>query len=237
MNKLENKYLEQLIEKKLFKNFEDWNKDDFHFLLSLLNYPNYTNLALIILVNLRNWVLYSNGSFFYPIDHLQKILKKYYLNTDLYEEIKENENIKLNIKKKTDNLIDEEDSNELQDNDLFKYDYIDGVLNFGDILSIDTFKFFIWVILFFIIFSIINLYSYYNSINYTPRNIYNHEDLLNNSFNLKKFNIDDFLNVNNLHKENDNDEKNIFTKMSKDKNIFKDISIKNILNKVIDYVL
>lgn len=103
MTTLTNEYLDELIKKKIFKDFKDWDKNDFHFLLSLLNYPNYVNLALIILVNLKNWILYSNGNFFYSIEKIDKILDKFYFNDDIYDKIvkeENNENIKININKK-----------------------------------------------------------------------------------------------------------------------------------------
>ena len=100
MSELTNEYLDNLIKKKLFKDFSLWEKDDFHFLLTLFNYPNYTDLALVILSNLKNWITYSNGIFFYPIEKLQKILDKYYVQKDIFEEVNEEQNIKVNIQKK-----------------------------------------------------------------------------------------------------------------------------------------
>ena len=92
MSELTNEYLDNLIKKKLFKDFSLWEKDDFHFLLTLFNYPNYTDLALVILSNLKNWITYSNGIFFYPIEKLQKILDKYFLFA-IYRLIKLDTNI------------------------------------------------------------------------------------------------------------------------------------------------
>ena len=114
-----NEYLDELIKKNILKDFEQWTKNDFHFLLSLLNYPSYVNLALVILVNLKNWIIYSNGDFFYPIEKVQKILDKYYLSKDVFEEIKNEENIKLNIHKKSKNVnnyeINVNNQNDLKD--------------------------------------------------------------------------------------------------------------------------
>ena len=53
---LKHEYLETCIRKKLFKEFEEWKKDDFHFLLSLLHYPSYCSLGLVLLTNLKNWI-------------------------------------------------------------------------------------------------------------------------------------------------------------------------------------
>ena len=151
MSNLHNEYLDDLIKKNIFKDFEHWNKNDFHFLLSLLNYQNYTDLALTVLINLKNWITYSNGNFFYPIEKIEKILDKYYINHDIFNDIKE-ENIKLNINKK----IYKEDDKE---NDFINLDLDNGNINFGDFLTIDTFKFFICMIIFFIIISLSSLFS------------------------------------------------------------------------------
>ena len=102
---IKNEYLEKLIREKLFKDFDKWEKDDYHFLLSLLNYPNYCTLSLIILTNLKNWIQYSSGHFFYTIDHVEKILNKFDFNYDIYNDIiKKNdlnkENKKINKEKK-----------------------------------------------------------------------------------------------------------------------------------------
>ena len=245
MTDLTNEYLDNLIKKKIFKKFEDWDKSDFHFLLSLLNYPNYTNLALVILVNLKNWIVYSEGDFFYPLEKLQKILDKYFVNKDIYEELKQEENIKLNIHKKVDTELNSFDDC----NDILNIDLDNGVLNFGDIFSIDTFKFFIYVIMFFIVFTIINLYSYNNSINdfsynreYYKSPLHLKEQNIENLFNLKKNDIEnllntDYLDLNNRNKNNENNEnENFFTKLLDDKYISRGSIIKNILNKAINYI-
>ena len=197
MSNLYTEYLDDLIKKKIFKNFDEWNKDDFHFLLSLLNYQHYTNLALSILVNLKNWMTYSNGKFFYPLEKIQKILDKYYLNHDIFEEIKEQENIKLNIKKKKDN------ENNYDTDDFINLDLDNGIINFGDFLSIDTFKFLICVIIFFIIFTVISIFSFSRTNNFDSNyirdtNLYPH---LNN-FNTKYF--ENILNDNDISNKNKN---------------------------------
>ena len=193
MSTLKNEYLDDLIKTKIFKDFDKWNKDDFHFLLSLLNYPCYTDLALIVLANLKNWILYSNGVFFYPLEQLQKILDKYqglnyYVNYDIFKEInkpeinEEKENIKLNIKK----------TNNDHENDLLTIDLENGLLNIGNFLSIDTFKFFIYIILFFIGFVLVSIFSY-NSNNNSNKNNFDNS-----------YNFDNFDNFNSLFNNKEN---------------------------------
>lgn len=211
MSALTNEYLDNLIKTKIFKDFNTWTKDDFHFLLSLLNYPHYTDLALIVLSNLKNWIIYSDGDFFYPLEQLQKILDKfngcnYYDNNDIFNEnnktdnntIKDQgynrqpvENIKLNILKKSDEIKKYNDI----DNDLINIDLETGLLNIGNFLSIDTFKFFIYSIIFFIIITFISLLS--NNSNYKNNDF----DTLNN--------FDNLLNSDDLHPSNIFNNKNI----------------------------
>ena len=185
---LTNGYLDDLIKKKIFKEFDEWNKNDFHFLLSLLNHPNYINLALIILVNLKNWILYSNGNFFYPIEKVQKILDKYYLSKDIFEQIKNEENIKLNINKKYKNNIVNTDININEENNIDdgnimnndeninnnyinqnlkeNYDSIDNLFNFDfnelfnfkNNFKIDTFNFIILIFIFCFVFLFLRIF-------------------------------------------------------------------------------
>ena len=193
MSTLKNEYLDDLIKTKIFKDFDKWNKDDFHFLLSLLTYPYYTDLALIVLANLKNWILYSNGVFFYPLEQLQKILDKYqglnyYVNYDIFKEInkpeineeinEEKENIKLNIKKTTND----------HENDLLTIDLENGLLNIGNFLSIDTFKFFIYIILFFIGFVLVSIFSYNNNFNNNSNKNNFDKNNFDNSYNFDNFN-------------------------------------------------
>lgn len=149
---LKNEYLEKNIKEKLFKHFKSWNKEDFHFLLSLLNYPTYYSLGLIILTNLKNWILYGSGEFFYKLETIESILKKHHFNYDHYQECihKDNkkeihekeENIKININKKDKNIEDnfEKDEQFIRMNDNCEF-------VFGDIFSVDIFSFGFWVIL------------------------------------------------------------------------------------------
>lgn len=225
MTNITNEYLEELIKKKIFKDFKDWDKNDFHFLISLLNYPNYANLALIILVNLKNWIIYSNGEFFYPIDKLQKILDKYYLKDDIFDKINNEENIKMNIQKKND--VEEEINQNLIDIDLDT-----GILNFNDVITCDTFKFFIYAILFFIIFIIFNIFSYNRSLN-----IY--EKQCNYPYNIKKyefeklFNLDDLENIKDNKKEKN---KNFLSDLLDDKYITGGSLFKNIVLKLMNSI-
>jgi hypothetical protein len=163
---IKNEYLENLIRKKLFKDFDKWDKDDFHFLISLLNYPNYCALGLIILTNLKNWIQYSSGHFFYTIEHLEKILNKFSFNYDIYDDIinKNNninnnnlkrENIKINIQKKENK---KENKSLFNDINLFNNEYEDNIFEINDWLSIDIFSFTFWIILF-IIYLIIHLFT------------------------------------------------------------------------------
>lgn len=206
MSNLYTEYLDNLIKKKIFKNFDEWNKDDFHFLLSLLNYQNYTNLALSILVNLKNWMTYSNGKFFYPLEKIQKILDKYYLNNDIFEEIKIQENIKLNIKKK-------DIENNYDNDDFINLDLDNGIINFGDFLSIDTFKFLICIIIFFIIFTLISIFSF-NKTNNFDSNYIRDTNLYPS---LKTEYFKDILNTNDIDNKN--------------KNLFDNDILKNIFNE------
>ncbi len=213
MSTLTNEYLDDLIKTKIFKDFDTWSKDDFHFLLSLLNYPYYTDLALIILSNLKNWILYSNGVFFYPLEQLQKILDKYhglnyYVNYDIFKEInkpeinEEKENIKLNIQKTNNN----------EDN-LLTIDLENGLLNIGNFLSIDTFKFFIYIILFFILFVLVSIFSYNSNKNY-------HKNLNNlNYFD----NFDNFDNFDSLFNNKENYEQKPEQKPEQKCNIFNNL--------------
>lgn len=231
MTTLTNEYLDDLIKKKLFKDFASWTKDDFHFLISLLNYPNYTDLALILLNNLKNWIRYSNGVFFYSLEKVQKVLDKYYIQNDIFEEINNEENIKISIKKKEDSF----------NNDFLKIDLNDGSLNFGDFLKIDTLKFLIYCIIFFVIFLFTTLCSYkLDSIQYKnnindyriPNKIFDFdiENLLNTYENDKN------LNYNDNEKSNEVFDETIFDKFLNNvpkRNSF----IKNILKKVTNYFL
>ena len=216
MTTLTNEYLDDLIKKKLFKDFSLWDKDDFHFLLSLLNYPNYTDLALIILSNLKNWITYSNGIFFYPLEKLQKILDKYYVDNDIFEQISNEENIKINIKKK-----DNTDSNSNYNNDVLKVDLENGLLNIGDFMSIDTFKFLICTIIFFIIFTIINIINYNST--------YNYSNDYNKKLNIPSFNnyFDNLSNLNDLNETPDFSD--LFNMQENNKNSY---SFENILNNL-----
>ena len=224
MTNITNEYLDELIKKKIFKDFKDWDKNDFHFLISLLNYPNYVNLALIILVNLKNWIIYSNGEFFYPIEKLQKILDKYYLKDDIFDKINNEENIKMNIQKKND--VEEINQN------LIDIDLDTGILNFNDVITCDTFKFFIYAILFFIIFIIFNIFSYNRSLN-----IY--EKQFNYPYNIKKyefeklFNLDDLENIKDNKKEKN---KNFLSDLLDDKYITGGSLFKNIVLKLMNSI-
>ena len=225
MTNITNEYLDELIKKKIFKDFKDWDKNDFHFLISLLNYPNYVNLALIILVNLKNWIIYSNGEFFYPIDKLQKILDKYYLKDDIFDKINNEENIKMNIQKK--NNIEEEVNQNLIDIDLDT-----GVLNFNDVITCDTFKFFIYVILFFIIFIIFNIFSYNRSLN-------SYQKYDNYHYNIKKSDFDKLFNLDELDyaKNNKQDKnKNFLSDLLDDKYITGGSLFKNIVLKLMNSI-
>lgn len=221
MTDLTKEYLDDLIKKKVFKEFEKWDKNDFYFLLSLLNYPNYCNLALVILVNLKNWIIYSKGDFFYPLEKLEKILDKYYLNNDIDKEMKKEENIKLNINKKNNDNIDD---------DFLNIDLDNGYLNFGDYLSIDTFKFFIWVIIFFVLFTLINIFSYSKVSN---NNYYNRENF-QVPYNLRGSNLESLFSHEKL--DNNKNENNFFMNLLDDKYLSKGSLIKNILNKAINYI-
>lgn len=221
MTDLTKEYLDDLIKKKVFKEFEKWDKNDFYFLLSLLNYPNYCNLALVILVNLKNWIIYSKGDFFYPLEKLEKILDKYYLNNDIDKEMKKEENIKLNINKKNNDNIDD---------DFLNIDLDNGFLNFGDYLSIDTFKFFIWVIIFFVLFTLINIFSYSKVSN---NNYYNRENF-QVPYNLRGSNLESLFSHEKL--DNNKNENNFFMNLLDDKYLSKGSLIKNILNKAINYI-
>ena len=239
MTTLTNEYLDELIKKKIFKDFKDWDKNDFHFLLSLLNYPNYVNLALIILVNLKNWILYSNGNFFYSIEKIDKILNKFYFNDDIYDKIvkeennENNENIKININKKK-----LEDKNDKCHDDFINIDLDNGILNFGDIISCDTFKFFIWILIFFIVIFILNLFSLNNSINYSNKyNKYNkfpyYLEKNNNLDNLFDINDNEY---NNINSDNSNKNKNFFMNLLDDKYISHGGLFKNIILKFINTI-
>jgi len=96
---LKHEYLETCIRKKLFKEFEEWKKDDFHFLLSLLHYPSYCSLGLVLLTNLKNWINHGTGQFFYTIEQIEKVLDQFNFNFN-DEQILESKNITLNIEKK-----------------------------------------------------------------------------------------------------------------------------------------
>ena len=227
MTNITNEYLEELIKKKIFKDFKEWDKNDFHFLISLLNYPNYVNLALIILVNLKNWIIYSNGDFFYPIDKLQKILDKYYLNDDIFDKINKEENIKMNIEKKNN----EEEINQ----NLIDIDLDTGILNFNDIITCDTFKFFIYAILFFIIFIIFNIFSYNRSIN-------SYEKQLNCPYQIRKSEFERLFKLNDLEdikinkEENKNKNKNYLLDLLDDKYLSGGSLFKNILLKLMNFI-
>ena len=227
MSALTNEYLDDLIKKKLFKDFSLWEKDDFHFLLTLLNYPNYTDLALVILSNLKNWITYSNGIFFYPIEKLQKILDKYYVQKDIFEEVNDEQNIKMNIQKKNTKTNNSDD--------ILNIDLDNGLINIGDFMSIDTFKFLICTIVFFIIFSVINLVNYNSSNHYTSND---YQKRWNKPF-FKNY-LSDFQDMNqfdemfNLHENNDNDQtfSNLFEKFPKNESI-----VKTILKYLTRYIL
>ena len=217
---LRHEYLEKNIKEKLFKNFEYWNKEDFHFLLSLLNYPSYYSLGLIILTNLKNWITYSSGDFFYTIETIENILKKYNFNYDPYKEslnekIDENknnsknekikENIKLNINKK-----------ENDDDNLIKINN-DCEFVFGDMFSIDIFSFGFWVFIF-ILFLILKTLQ---GKSFEQENTYKN-----------KFNIPFDIPFNKPKQENNNKSEND----NKNKNDFNlPFNKKELLNKVIDY--
>tara|TARA_B110000483_G_scaffold83044_1_gene103130 strand:- start:4370 stop:5053 length:684 start_codon:yes stop_codon:yes gene_type:complete len=227
MSELTNEYLDNLIKKKLFKDFSLWEKDDFHFLLTLFNYPNYTDLALVILSNLKNWITYSNGIFFYPIEKLQKILDKYYVQKDIFEEVNEEQNIKVNIQKKN--------TESKYSDDLLNIDLDNGLLNIGQFMSIDTFKFLICTIIFFIIFSIINLINYNSSNNYVqnePNKKWN-KPLFNNYLNDFK-EMNNFDDMFNLEEKNDNTQKfnNLFENFPKNESI-----VKTVLKYLTKYIL
>jgi len=227
MSTLTNEYLDDLIKKKLFKDFSLWEKDDFHFLLTLLNYPNYTDLALVILSNLKNWITYSNGIFFYPIEKLQKILDKYYVQKDIFEEVNDKQNIKMNIQKKNTETNNSDD--------ILNIDLDNGLINIGDFMSIDTFKFLICTIVFFIIFSIVNLVNYNSSNHYTTND---YQKKINKP--LFKNYLGDFQDMNqfdemfNLHENNDNAHtfSNLFEKFPKNESI-----VKTILKYLTRYIL
>ena len=220
-----NEYLDELIKKNILKDFEQWTKNDFHFLLSLLNYPSYVNLALVILVNLKNWIIYSNGDFFYPIEKVQKILDKYYLSKDVFEEIKNEENIKLNINKKSKILnnseINENNQNDLKDennnNDKIDnydkneyncydsmFDINNGIIKIGNDFSFDIFKFLMWFTFFFIIMIFMKSFSYnvdYNLDYGLPYDLkYIKKNKINKFDNLNEFNqlFDKEINLNDL---------------------------------------
>jgi len=196
-NQLTNEYLNELIKKNIFKDFGEWNKNDFHFLLSLLHYPSYINLALIVLVNLKNWIVYSNGDFFYPLDKVQDILDKYCLKNDVFEKIKNKENIKLNIHKKVDNNQElntnvgngNENENEIEngngngnENDIYN-EYYDDLLNndlfnYFNIKNINFIKYFIFIFIFIVFFIVINSFSSSNRIKYQS-DMTNYENTLN----------------------------------------------------------
>lgn len=227
MSELTNEYLDNLIKKKLFKDFSLWEKDDFHFLLTLFNYPNYTDLALVILSNLKNWITYSNGIFFYPIEKLQKILDKYYVQKDIFEEVNEEQNIKVNIQKKN--------TESKYSDDLLNIDLDNGLLNIGQFMSIDTFKFLICTIIFFIIFSIINLINYNSSNNYVqndPNKKWN-KPLFNNYLNDFK-EMNNFDDMFNLEEKNDNSQtfNNLFENFPKNESI-----VKTVLKYLTKYIL
>lgn len=214
MSSLANEYLDNLIKKKLFKDFSEWEKDDFHFLLTLLNYPNYTDLALVILSNLKNWITYSNGIFFYPIEKLQKILDKYYVQKDIFEDISTQENIKINIQKK--------ESNPVENDDLLNVDLDSGIINIGDFLSIDTFKFLICTIVFFILLFIsFSISSLYNSSDSYTNNYYPNPNkkMYNNYFN----EVNDFKELFELPEKNTNSFENIINSLPKRESIIKTI--------------
>ena len=101
MSNLTKEYLDDMIKKRVFKDFDTWNKHDFHFLLTLFNYPNYFDLALIILTNLKNWILYSGGNFFYSIEKVDNILEKFKINqynfNDIFNEKRQEFNNNINI--------------------------------------------------------------------------------------------------------------------------------------------
>lgn len=191
---IKNEYLEKLIREKLFKDFDKWEKDDYHFLLSLLNYPNYCTLSLIILTNLKNWIQYSSGHFFYTIDHVEKILNKFDFNYDIYNDIINNndlnkENIKINIEKKKD---DKNDKNDCKDK-LFHFDDELNIFHLNEWVSVDIFSFSFWVILFIIYLFIKILFNPdKNNLEYNLNNdfMYNYLDKNEKKEKTNEFNID-----------------------------------------------
>jgi len=254
MTSLTNEYLDNMIKKKIFKDFNEWNKNDFHFLLSLLNYPSYTNLALIMLVNLRNWITYDNGDFFYPLDKLQKILDKYYLNNDILEQINKEENIKLNIHKKKNNTesnIDNQSENNdninlismKKEKDFIDFNIDNGFIQLGDFLSIDTFQFFTYVILFFIIFAVLTLFSSYNNQSKYDRYLQSYKNLFPNNYNADidsvSNKIDDLLFDSNPFSHVNSQKNNNQTKYSKknidNNNLFSDLLFDD--NNENDYII
>jgi len=218
---LEHEYLEKNIKEKLFKKFESWQKEDFHFLLSLLNYPNYYSLGLIILTNLKNWILYGSGDFFYNVEIIDNILNKCKFNYDIYDNYlkeKENsiekdnkENIKLNINKKED----------LEKKDLEKKDQYIKLNNncefvFGDFLSIDIFNFGFWVILF-ILFLVFRSFQ--------EKSIYETDTSYYKQFNIP---FEMYKNENEKKNENENEKKNDFDFQ---------LNKKELVNKVMDFFI
>jgi len=187
---IKNEYLEKLIREKLFKDFDKWEKDDYHFLLSLLNYPNYCTLSLIILTNLKNWIQYSSGHFFYTIDHVEKILNKFDFNYDIYNDIIKNndlnkENIKINIEKKKD------DKNDCKDK-LFHFDDELNIFHLNEWVSVDILSFSFWVILFIIYLFIKILFNPdKNNLEYNLNNdfMYNYLDKNEKKEKTKEFDI------------------------------------------------
>ena len=248
-NQLTNEYLNELIKKNIFKDFGEWNKNDFHFLLSLLHYPSYINLALIVLVNLKNWIVYSNGDFFYPLDKVQDILDKYCLKNDVFEKIKNKENIKLNIHKKVDNNQElntnvgngneNENENEIEngngnENDIYN-EYYDDLLNndlfnYFNIKNINFIKYFIFIFLFIVFFIVINSFSSSNRIKYQS-DMTNYENTLNfdkiNELLNENF-LDNDMNNNQMNNKN-NDYKNA---NSNDINSIFNLNLNSLLEKI-----
>ena len=248
-NQLTNEYLNELIKKNIFKDFGEWNKNDFHFLLSLLHYPSYINLALIVLVNLKNWIVYSNGDFFYPLDKVQDILDKYCLKNDVFEKIKNKENIKLNIHKKVDNNQElntnvgneneNENENEIEngngnENDIYN-EYYDDLLNndlfnYFNIKNINFIKYFIFIFLFIVFFIVINSFSSSNRIKYQS-DMTNYENTLNfdkiNELLNENF-LDNQMNDNQMNNKN-NDYKN---PNSNDINSIFNLNLNSLLEKI-----
>jgi hypothetical protein len=219
---LKHEYLEKNIKEKLFKKFESWQKEDFHFLLSLLNYPHYDSLGLIILTNLKNWILYGSGDFFYNVEMIDNILNKFEYNYDIYDDYlkeKENsiekkndkkENIKLNINKKE----------ELEKKDQFIKLNNNCEFVFGDFLTTDIFSFGFWVILF-ILFLVFR--SFQGKSLYDADTLYQNQNQFNIPFAMYK-------------KENERENKSV--NENKNENNFDfPLNKKELLNKVMDFFI